>query len=102
MVNVVCVGSATWDIFLKSDEFSVDHWREGKIEAQELVMTCGGGATNAAVSYARKGIEAAALVEMGKDVAADMIVTDLAKEGVDTSWVIQEEKETTAVSVGLV
>jgi ribokinase len=102
MVEVICVGSATWDIFLRSDEFSLGRLRAGKIEAQELVMASGGGATNAAVSYARKGIKAAAVVEMGKDAAAEMIVADLAKEGVDTSWVVQEEREVTAVSVILV
>lgn len=98
MVEVVCVGSATWDIFLQSDQFKVGRWGE-KIEAQELVMASGGGATNAAVSYARKGIKVAAVVEMGEDVAAEMIRAELAKEAVDTSWIIQEEAETTAVSV---
>lgn len=98
MVEVVCVGSATWDILLQSDQFKVGQWEE-KIEAQELVMASGGGATNAAVSYARKGIKVAAVVEMGEDVAAEMIRAELAKEAVDTSWIIQEEAETTAVSV---
>lgn len=108
MADVVCVGSATWDIFLKSDQFTIDrHERgvylcekyEGKIEAQELVMVSGGGATNAAVSYARKGLRVAVIIEMGKDVAAELILADLAKEQVDTSLVIQEDDETTAVSV---
>lgn len=98
MVEVVCVGSATWDIFLQSDQFKVGEWGE-KIEAQNLVMASGGGATNAAVSYARKRIKVAAVVETGEDVAAEMIRAELAKETVDTSWIIQEEAETTAVSV---
>jgi ribokinase len=108
MLDVVTIGSATLDIFLKSDQFTIDRHQngiylcqkyEGKIEAQELVMVSGGGATNAAVSYARKGLAAAPIIELGRDPAAEMILLDLAREKVDLSLVIQESEETTAVSV---
>ena len=108
MLDVVTIGSATLDIFLKSDQFTIDRHDsgvylcekyEGKIEAQELVMASGGGATNAAVSYARKGLSVAPIIELGRDPAAEMILLDLAREKVDLSLVIQESNETTAVSV---
>jgi len=107
MLDVVTIGSATLDIFLKSDQFTIDRHDngvylceryEGKIEAQELVMVSGGGATNSAVSYARKGLSVAPIIEMGRDPAAEMILLDLAREKVDLSLVIQEPDETTAVS----
>ncbi len=108
MLDVVTIGSATLDIFLKSDQFAIDRHEngvylcekyEGKIEARELVMASGGGATNAAVSYARKGLSVAPIIEIGRDPAAEMILLDLAREKVDLSLVIQEPNEITAVSV---
>lgn len=108
MFDVVTIGSATLDIFLKSDHFKIDRHDqgvylcekyEGKIEAQELVMTSGGGATNSAVSYSRKGFAVAPIIELGRDPAAEMILLDLAREKVDLSLAVQEENETTAVSV---
>lgn len=109
MLDVVTVGSATLDIFLRSDQFKIDTSHadgvmlceryEGKIEAQEVVMTSGGGATNSAVSYARKGLSVAPVIEMGRDPAAETILLELAREKIDLSLVIQEPNETTAVSV---
>jgi sugar/nucleoside kinase (ribokinase family) len=108
MLDVVTIGSATLDIFLKSDQFKIDRHEngvylcekyEGKIEAQELTMVSGGGATNSAVSFARNGFKAAPIIEVGKDPASETILTELGQEGLDLSFVIQEENETTAVSV---
>lgn len=109
MLDIVTIGSATLDIFLKSDQFKIDRKHpdgvllceryEEKIEAQELVMTSGGGATNAAVSYARKGFQVAPVIELGRDPAAEMILSELGKEDVTLSFVIQEPNEQTAVSV---
>ncbi|MBI2310165.1 carbohydrate kinase family protein [Candidatus Collierbacteria bacterium] len=108
MLDVVSIGSATLDIFLKSDQFKIDHHErgvylcekyEGKIEAQELVMTSGGGATNSAVAFARNGFQAAPIIEIGKDPASATILIELEREGLDRSFVTQEENETTAVSV---
>lgn len=99
MLDVVTIGSATLDIFVKSDKFKNGSIGEGKIEAQELIMVSGGGATNNAVSFARKGLAAAPIIEMGCDPAAEMILSELKKEGVNVQLSIQEEKETTAISI---
>src|SRR3989339_1448109 len=110
MLDVVSIGSATLDIFLKSDQFKIDRHEngvylcekyEGKIEAQELVMAGGGGATNSAVSFARNGLQIAPIIEMGKDPASEAILSELEREGLDLSFVVREENETTAVSVVL-
>lgn len=108
MLDVVSIGSATLDIFLKSDQFKIDRHEQGvylcekydgKIEAQELVMISGGGATNSAVSFARNGFQVAPIIEMGKDPASETILAELEHEGLDLSFVVQEENETTAVSI---
>ena len=110
MLDVVSIGSATLDIFLRSDQFKIDRHEngvylcekyEGKIEAQELVMAGGGGATNSAVSFARNGLQIAPIIEMGKDPASEAILSELEREGLDLSFVVREENETTAVSVVL-
>ena len=110
MLDVVSIGSATLDIFLKSDQFKIDRHEQGvylcekydgKIEAQELVMAGGGGATNSAVSFARNGLQIAPIIEMGKAKEAEDILSELESEGLDLSFVVREENETTAVSVVL-
>lgn len=108
MLDVMTVGSAVLDIFIKSRDFRIDRHKEGvylcekyqgKIEAQELVMVSGGGGTNNAASFARKGFKVAPIIEVGRDPAAEMILLDLAREKVDLSLVVQEPDEVTAVSV---
>ena len=111
MFDVVTIGSATLDIFVKSDQFKVresDEFSSGlalceafgaKIEVEDIHMVTGGGATNNAVSFARKGFNTACISETGTDLAAQSVVHDLHKEGVNTEMLIQESKETTAVSV---
>lgn len=109
MLDVVTIGSATLDVFLKSDQFKIDRQHKDgvllcerydeKIEAQELVMVSGGGATNTAVSFARKGFQVAPLIGMGKDSAAEIVLSELGKENVVLSYTIHELDEQTAVSV---
>lgn len=111
MYDVVTIGSATLDIFVKSNQFKVveDKGYEsglalceaygGKLEIDEVHMVSGGGATNNAVSFSRKGLKVACIAEMGEDSPADTVLTELKKENVDTKFVIQEKSENTGVSV---
>ncbi|MEK7111327.1 MAG: carbohydrate kinase family protein, partial [Patescibacteria group bacterium] len=52
-----------------------------------------------AVSFARNGFQVAPIIEMGKDPASETILAELEHEGLDLSFVVQEENEITAVSV---
>lgn len=92
--NVITIGSATQDVFLKSQDFSVlqsEYFKTGraecvplgaKIEVQDIVFTTGGGATNNAVSFARKGLQAACLAAVGTDEIGRAIENALEQEGV--------------------
>ncbi len=111
LYDTISLGSATLDLFLKSDQFLVRKDTEvpqlslpygAKIDVTESAMQSGGGATNTAVGFARAGLRAAVIAEMGKDLAADSIIAELKKEGVDTSLMVQEEDEHTGVSALLV
>lgn len=112
--DVVTVGAATLDIFMRSDKFRVIQSSEvaggvamcevygGKMEVEEVDIVSGGGGTNTAVSFAKKDLKTAAVVEMGNDPQSLIVHRDLEEAGVDTRHVVQEPDETTAVSVILV
>ena len=70
-----------------------------KIDALSVVTHTGGGAVNAAVSLARQGFDVAALVKLGRDHNAEMLVDRLATEGISGDLVRYTDTEATAVSV---
>lgn len=104
MKKVLTVGSAIQDIFMeykgvetlnlhtKEDDLAYVCMRAGrKIEIQNLLYYCGGGATNSAVSFARAGFNAATFFKIGTDNAGDFILETLRKENVDTSHAIRTQ-----------
>ena len=114
MYDVVTVGSAVLDVFVKSRSYkllasknfdggvAICEPYEGKIEASEIQIVSGGGGTNNAVSFSRKGLRTAVIAEMGRDLAGKMVASELVREGVDTRHLVVEEGEETAISVILV
>lgn len=108
--DVVCIGSALLDIYLKSDKFkqipsgvfeggiALCEEFGAKTEVDEVKVTSGGGGTNNAVSYARKGFAVSLIAELGKDLIAAAICSELAQEGVDLTGLIQEKSEDTGLS----
>ena len=112
MYDVVTVGSATRDVFVKSDLSKIIRIRDvltehellcfdygAKINVNEIFFTTGGGATNTAVSLARQGMKVACLCVVGKDSTGDEIVRMLEEEGVDASLVVRDEQHSTGYSV---
>lgn len=112
--DVVTVGSAVLDIFMKSDKFQVVTSSDlpggiamcqvygGKMEVEEVSIVSGGGASNCAVSFAKKDLKTAIIAEMGNDPQSLLIHRDLEEAQVDTRFLVQEQDETTAVSVVLI
>lgn len=112
--DVVTVGAAVLDIFMKSDKFKVVSSGDipggiamcevygGKMEVEQVEIVSGGGATNCAVSLSRKELKTAVIAEMGNDPQALLIHRDLEEAGVETRFLVQEQHETTAVSVILI
>ena len=112
--DVVTIGAAVLDIFMKSDKFKVVQSEGipggiamcevygGKMEVEEVAIVSGGGATNTAVSLAKKELHTAVIAEMGNDPQALLIHRDLEEAQVDTRFLVQEQGETTAVSVILI
>ena len=112
--DVVTIGAATLDIFMRSDKFKVVQSADipggvamcevygGKMEVEEVQIMSGGGATNTAVSFAKKDLKTAVIAEMGNDPQSLLVHKDLEEAQVDTRFLVQEQNETTAVSVVLI
>ncbi len=116
MFDIITIGTATRDVFLKSPLFRVlrdpEHLKRigvptgqaqcfalgGKIEIDEPVFTTGGGATNAAVTFGRQGFRTAALIKIGRDESAGNILKELQKEKI-VSLATKEKAKNTAFSV---
>lgn len=112
--NVITIGSATQDVFLKSQDFSVvesGDFKTGraeclplgaKIEVRNIVFTTGGGATNTAVSFARKGLQAACVAAVGVDEIGRTIENNLEQEGVSSRFLQKIKGKTSGYSIILV
>ncbi len=99
MYDIITVGAATHDVFLLSDKFQLIPGAQfeggvgecvplgSKIEVEQKVESTGGGATNAAVTFARLGYDAACASKVGDDASGREIVADLGREGVDATLI---------------
>lgn len=111
MKKILTIGSGIQDIFtqykgvetlhLHTQEEDIAYvcMRAGrKIEIQNLMYYCGGGATNSAVSFARAGFNVETFFKIGTDQAGDFILKTLAKENVSTKHVIRTQTAPTGKS----
>jgi sugar/nucleoside kinase (ribokinase family) len=108
---VLCIGGATQDVFIRSralEEHHNDLSPDGiaacflmgsKLSIDELAFATGGGATNAAVTFARFGFKTACLSRVGKDAAGTQVLAELKRERIDTRFMQTDTKEKTAYSV---
>jgi ribokinase len=70
-----------------------------KTEAEEISTHPGGGAVNASVSMARLGLDVSAIVKIGMDQRADVILAKLESERVSTRWITRDARMPTGASV---
>ena len=111
MFDVITIGTATRDVFLQSPLFRavVDshHLKQlglageeqcfalgSKIEIEKPVMTVGGGAANAAVTFARQGFVTGAVFKIGDDYVGTQAVAALKREGIKTVPITDVKKGT--------
>ncbi len=109
--DVVVFGSSFYDTYITSDEFKVKHTNEGvmlcelygkKIEIKDIVVTTGGGATNAAVCFERMGLQSALVSCVGRDFWGRMVREQLEEEGVSLLYLQTNKKHKTSSSTALV
>lgn len=111
MYDVITIGTATRDAFLESPGFRILRRKEfptgkgicfplgAKLEVPRLTFTTGGGATNAAVTFARQGFAASCVAKVGGDVSGEEVKRGLRREGVDGRLISTNTSFPTAYSI---
>lgn len=108
--RMLAIGAAVQDVFLShSDEFKpvTSNPHESfmkldlgaKADVNNIDFSTGGGATNAAVTFARQGLRSQFMGTIGHDPAGQAVLDDLDNEGVDTAHVSYSDKYNTGYSV---
>lgn len=99
MYDVITIGAATRDVFVVSKAFMLVPLPElggnfaecvslgSKIDIDELVLTTGGGATNAAATFARLGFRVGTVSRIGNDAIGASILDELKKEKIDVGFI---------------
>lgn len=109
--KMLAIGAAVQDVFLShSDEFKPVTDKSAheafmklemgaKADVNNINFTTGGGATNAAVTFARQGLHSQFMGSIGHDPAGQAVLDDLDKEGVDTTHISYSKRYNTGYSV---
>jgi len=108
-VKILTFGAATQDVFLtgkalhaRRDVRTRDYVEQfalgAKIDVDQIFFDTGGGATNAAVTFARQGLDAGYIGKIGHDPAGAEVVRALRREGVDISRLVYDTKLSTGYS----
>lgn len=113
MVKMLTIGAAVQDVFLShssnfkpvsdktADELFLKIELGSKNDVNKIDFSTGGGATNAAVTFARQGLEVKFMGTIAHDPAGAAVLADMDKEGVDTTFISYSEKYCTGYSVVL-
>jgi ribokinase len=111
MFDIITIGSATRDVFIKSASLDVHesdnpaYPSEGcfpmgaKIDIDELVFQTGGGATNAAATLARLGFKVGTVSSIGDDTNGRDVMNELKELGVSRSLLQKDPDHQTAYSI---
>jgi len=111
MFDIITIGTATRDIYMKSKDFDVKKdirfpsgesmaFEAGsKTEIDEMIFETGGGATNSAVTFARAGLRVASCFKVGGDVAGKDILSSLKKENIKIHLAKKNGNNSTSLSI---
>jgi ribokinase len=112
-LKILTFGAATQDVFLagkalhaRRDVRTRDYVEQfplgAKIDVDNVYFDTGGGATNAAVTFARQGLLAGFVGKIGHDPAGSEVLRVLRREGVAIDRVVTDPKLSTGYSTLLV
>jgi sugar/nucleoside kinase (ribokinase family) len=104
-MKFISIGAAVQDVFLSHSD-ALDPVKEedgssyaelkmgGKADVDQINFSTGGGATNAAVTFARQGLPSTFVGAIGKDPAGQAVKDDLDREGVKAQLTYSEKYNT--------
>ncbi len=113
MFNIITFGSATWDIFIRPENFEIIENKKfitgkgiafslgSKVDVEEIDFNSGGGGTNTAVTFAKQGLKTAYCATIGDDITGREIIVQLKKLGIDTHFVFKTKAKPTNYSIVL-
>lgn len=113
MLRVVTVGAAVQDVFLSNSDAFAPVCKDpetcfqqlelgSKADVNAIFFGTGGGATNAAVTFARQGFDVRFMGVIGRDPAGQAVVDELDRENVSTELLRYSDTHNTGYSVLLV
>lgn len=96
--KILSIGAAIQDVFLSNSpalkSVKIDATHDvtelelgAKIDVNKVDFATGGGATNAATTFARQGLSSSFMGVVGEDIPGQSVLGDLDEEGIDTSMV---------------
>jgi sugar/nucleoside kinase (ribokinase family) len=96
-VNVTTLGVHVLDVLVRPVEQIPDG--QGGALVEEIRVTAAGSAAGTAITLAKLGAEVRSAGAIGDDAIGDMLITLLARAGVDTSMLVRREHVQTSASV---
>jgi len=102
MVKICSLGAASQDVFIAgkgiraqldpvSNEYVEEFKLGAKLNVEHITFATGGGATNAAVTFARQGLESSFIGRIGHDNPGASVIAELDREHVGSDNVIYDE-----------
>jgi sugar/nucleoside kinase (ribokinase family) len=109
-ISIISIGAATQDVFaagralhakrdVRSHAYVEQFPLGAKLELDQVFYDTGGGATNAAVTFARQGFHSLYGGKIGRDPAGAEVLRVLKREGIDSQHVNIDDKHGTGYSV---
>ena len=106
--RTISIGGATYDLFIQTKTELIElekgqklfHLPVGaKIRVENVLETCGGGASNTSTGLSRLGCDAKFCGVVGNDQWGEKLLDNLKNEGVDTSCATVVENEVSSFSI---
>ena len=108
MKRTLSIGGATYDLFVRTSHNIVSDCNNqtvfalplgGKVRVNDVIETCGGGASNTSVGLSRLGCNAAFCGVVGSDQWGEKLLENLRIENVDTRSISILEDEVSSFSI---
>lgn len=103
MVRICALGAASQDVFISgrgiraqldpaTNEYVEEFKLGAKLNVEQVTFSTGGGATNAAVTFARQGLASSFIGKLGHDIAGHAVIQALDLENVESGKVVYDPK----------